>query len=97
MDVKTAPSTAAPTTKKDDGALTVDDKKRIRTSWELVAQDLTGNGVTLFKNIFEIAPGAKALFSFGKDTDLYKSRRLMIVSAPILIFHFLVDGTPPIL
>jgi len=52
-------------------------------SWAKVEKlGLEKVGVVLFRNIFKIAPGALALFSFKDNPDLYTS--------PVLIKHGLI-------
>jgi len=45
----------------------------VQRTWALVAQDLQGNGVLLFQEIFRIAPAALQLFPFKDELDLYSS------------------------
>eukprot|EP00245_Coleochaete_scutata_P007304 TRINITY_DN22499_c0_g1_i1.p1 TRINITY_DN22499_c0_g1~~TRINITY_DN22499_c0_g1_i1.p1 ORF type:complete len:161 (-),score=51.28 TRINITY_DN22499_c0_g1_i1:245-727(-) len=48
-------------------ALTQEQSKLVGESWDVMKNNMEIHGVQLFKNIFEIAPEAKGLFSFIKD------------------------------
>ncbi|XP_071930244.1 anaerobic nitrite reductase HB2-like isoform X2 [Coffea arabica] len=50
-------------------ALTEKQEALVKESWELLKQDIPRHGFRLFALILEIAPGAKDLFSFLRDTD----------------------------
>ncbi|XP_027111429.1 non-symbiotic hemoglobin 2-like [Coffea eugenioides] len=50
-------------------ALTEKQEALVKESWELMKQDIPRHGFRLFALILEIAPGAKDLFSFLRDTD----------------------------
>ena len=48
----------------------------VQDSWAPLACNLEANGVAVFRRIFELAPGALALFSFSGEEDLYNSLAL---------------------
>jgi hemoglobin-like flavoprotein len=57
----------------------------VETSWaKAAALGAETVGVLLFKNIFAIAPGALALFSFRDEPDLYASPKLKAHGATVV-------------
>ncbi|KAK1421212.1 hypothetical protein QVD17_23385 [Tagetes erecta] len=44
-------------------------KELVKQSWEIMKQDIPALSLYFFTQVLEIAPGAKGLFSFLKDTD----------------------------
>lgn len=54
--------------------VTPDQKAIVESTWATAATlGVETVGVLLFRNIFEIAPGALALFPFKDEPDLYNS------------------------
>ena len=58
--------------------------KEVNRSWTLISNDLEGHGVTLFRNIFELAPEALQLFSFSDEPNLYESPGLKKHAAKVM-------------
>uniref|UniRef100_A0A7S3Z6G4 Globin domain-containing protein n=1 Tax=Lotharella globosa TaxID=91324 RepID=A0A7S3Z6G4_9EUKA len=54
--------------------LTSKEKKLVTETWAAVMQDKSKHAITLFENIFDIAPAARALFKFGTVSDLTTSK-----------------------
>jgi len=48
----------------------------VASSWTMASNDLEGNGVVMFRKIFEIAPEALDLFSFRAEHNVFQSPAL---------------------
>jgi len=57
-------------------AVEEDRNAQVTNTWALVAENLEGNGVAFFRNVFRIAPEALQLFSFRDVVNLYESPQL---------------------
>lgn len=42
----------------------------VKKSWEILKKDAQRNGINFFRKVFEIAPGAKAMYSFMRDSTI---------------------------
>jgi len=61
----------------EPGALSDSERALVTATWgKATGLGLENVGVLLFKNIFEIAPGALQLFSFKDEANLYESAKL---------------------
>jgi hemoglobin-like flavoprotein len=42
----------------------------VKKSWEILKKDAQCNGINFFRKVFEIAPGAKSMYSFLRDSTI---------------------------
>jgi hemoglobin-like flavoprotein len=42
----------------------------VKKSWDILKKDAQRNGINFFRKVFEIAPGAKAMYSFMRDSTI---------------------------
>ncbi|OAE30107.1 hypothetical protein AXG93_1112s1240 [Marchantia polymorpha subsp. ruderalis] len=61
-------------------------------SWQMVKKDSATHSVTFFAKIFEIAPGAKALFSFLKDSDIPFDKNPKLKAHALTVFRLTGDS-----
>lgn len=47
-----------------------DSEQLVKKSWEILKKDAQRNGINFFRKVFEIAPGAKAMYSFMRDSTI---------------------------
>ncbi|CAH1183080.1 unnamed protein product [Phaedon cochleariae] len=75
--------------------LTSRDKYLIRTSWEIVMKDPTGNGIKLFIRLFEIQPKHQQVFPFRDIpiSDLPENKRFQAhCNSIVYSFGSIVSG-----
>lgn len=47
-----------------------DSEQLVKKSWEILKKDAQRNGINFFRKVFEIAPGAKDMYSFLRDSTV---------------------------
>uniref|UniRef100_A0A7I4CA54 Globin domain-containing protein n=1 Tax=Physcomitrium patens TaxID=3218 RepID=A0A7I4CA54_PHYPA len=47
-----------------------ENEQLVKQSWEILKKDAQRNGINFFRKVFEIAPGAKAMYSFLRDSTI---------------------------
>jgi hemoglobin-like flavoprotein len=64
----------------------------VKQSWELLKKDTTTNAVIFFTNIFEIAPAAKDLFPFVKNSTVPYEQNAKLKQHATLVFKMTGDA-----
>jgi len=47
-----------------------ENEQLVKKSWDILKKDAQRNGINFFRKVFEIAPGAKAMYSFMRDSTI---------------------------
>ncbi|KAL5733619.1 hypothetical protein ACOSP7_032958 [Xanthoceras sorbifolium] len=73
-------------------AFTEKQEALVKESWEILKQDIPENSLRFFAIILEIAPAAKAMFSFLRDSDEIPQNNAKLKAHAIKVFKMTCDS-----
>ncbi|MCO5550792.1 hypothetical protein L7F22_004283 [Adiantum nelumboides] len=81
-------STAAPVR----AAFTTKQETLVKDTWAILKKDAARHGLALFLTVFEIAPAAKKLFSFLKDSDVPLEKNPKLKAHALQVFVVICEA-----